>query len=111
MTTSDSIREALGRRTLNVKFVRLDKKYDRALRFTTSVWPTRKNRGGGRPTAANLTRYIEGTNESFLPGGVNDHLSTDGTVRILGAQIVNQFTGEVRATYNAAAFTVVGAPA
>ena len=72
------------------------------IRFTDSAWPTQAKRGGGRPTQANLTRYIEGTNESFEPGGVNEHLSQRGTVRILGAEIVNQHTGEVKATYSAA---------
>lgn len=68
-------------------------------------WNTRLH---GRATEKNLERWIHGYAKSLEHGGINHHYS-----KALGrvpyprhARIVNQKTGEVRATWRAAAFQV-----
>lgn len=74
---------------------------------------TAKNFGGssavgwqkhyGRASAKNLARYCELTNESFLAGGCNAHVSEmlGCNAKITGARLVHQFSGDVVATWTA----------
>lgn len=90
----------MGRSTTPTHIIRFTevRSGERIVGLTPAAWPTRKDRGGGRPTKANLARYVEGTNESCQPGGVNEHLAP---MRIVRAEIVNQHTGEIKARYPA----------
>lgn len=53
-------------------------------------------RGYGKPTDANLKKYVEGFEASTKPGGVNAHL---GETIVTSARIIDQFEGGVVATY------------
>lgn len=53
----------------------------------------------GRANATNLARFLAKTNESFAPGGVNEHA---GPLTITSARLVHQATGTVVATAQAA---------
>jgi len=61
--------------------------------------------GYGKPTEANLAKWVEKFNESLRPGGCNDHVGE--RAQVTKANIVDQFTNEVVATYEAPAFQVV----
>jgi hypothetical protein len=73
--------------------------------ITPAAWDVRRN---GRPTDANLTRYVRAFEQSTLPGGPNAHL---GPMRVLRARVRHQRSGEFVAEYTApqqrSAFTVV----
>jgi hypothetical protein len=83
--------------------------------FTPSLWLVRRD---GRPTDANLARYVASFEASTGPGGPNAHLGaqqmTSATVRVISAVIrLNQAGGSVVARYQAKPaggplFTVVG---
>lgn len=68
--------------------------------MTNQAW----YRDYGRPTDANLARFVKGLVESTKPGGVNSHL---GQLYITAAQVVRQATGEIVAVYYASLFEVV----
>ena len=59
----------------------------------------------GRPTDGYLARWVLKFNEELEPGGCNEHLGTK--CRVTTARIVEQASGEVKATYEAPAFQVV----
>lgn len=61
--------------------------------------------GYGNPTEANLAKWVEKFNASLKPGGVNEHVGD--RARVFKAQIVDQFSGTVVATYEAPMFQVV----
>jgi hypothetical protein len=70
--------------------------------YSPASWNCRRD---GRPTDANLARYVESFEASTRPGGVNAHL---GETRILRAVIaVNEYGGDVVARYSAPLFTVI----
>jgi hypothetical protein len=63
-------------------------------------WNTRKRArrpGLGRPTKANIDKWVSDFEDSCKPGGVNSHL---GFSPVLNARIVRQATGEVVASWN-----------
>jgi hypothetical protein len=62
----------------------------------------------GRATPARLAEWVEACNKSFLPGGVNGHVSESRgvVVYIHAAKIIEQATGRVVAEYKAPAFQV-----
>lgn len=64
--------------------------------YTPAAWPSKHL---GRPTVANLARYVADFEASTLPGGVNAHL---GPTRVVAARILTN-RGERRevATYAA----------
>lgn len=66
-----------------------------------TAWPTKY---AGRPSDANLAAYIAKYEESTRPGGVNAHL---GSRVVFKAEVVDQETGAVRATYRGPAFAAV----
>ncbi len=51
----------------------------------------------GKPSGLNLVKFVIAYNDSFLPGGVNEHISKAGL--IVEAKIVHQLTGKVKATF------------
>lgn len=61
---------------------------------TPAGWPT-SNRGGdrrpaallGKPTAAKLAQYVADFNASLVPGGINEHIGTAGS--IISARILD----------------------
>lgn len=63
----------------------------------------------GRVSEKALAEYMLGYNKSFLPGGTNEHVGKqEGVVPYHHkAQIVNQFTNEIVATWNAPVFQVL----
>ena len=70
--------------------------------MTPSSW-------SGRATEKRLETAVKAENESFLPGGVNAHVSKahGAVVRIIYARLVEQATGTVVAEYTAPAFEVL----
>jgi len=84
---------AMGK-SVAVHFVVRNIVVDRCI-WTDCCW---NSKYAGRPTEANLARWVEATEKSCLPGGVNEHIKP---TRILSAEIYDQFKGEVRATYKA----------
>jgi hypothetical protein len=71
--------------------------------FTAAAWRVRQD---GRPTDANLARYVAGFEASTAPGGVNAHL---GTTRVRSAKVrENSYGGEVVARYQAPMFEAAG---
>ncbi|MFA5049293.1 MAG: hypothetical protein WC516_09780 [Patescibacteria group bacterium] len=63
----------------------------------------------GKPTEKNLIRYIELYIQSLKIGGCNEHIS-----KMLGympipnkAKIINQFTGDIVASWNAPMFMLI----
>lgn len=71
------------------------------------------DKGKGKPTDANLTRYREAMNASFLPGGCNYNPTFSDRVsrtipHIAGLRIVNQTNGEVVAVAPMPMFEVIG---
>lgn len=62
---------------------------------TPSAW--RKHYG--RPTEANLIRFLEASNASMAPGGCNQHIAAAFPgARNVGGRIVEQSTGAVVCT-------------
>ena len=53
--------------------------------------------GMGQPNVQMLKMHLYYLQKSFEPGGCNDHC---GPVKITGARIVDQRTGEVRANWS-----------
>ncbi len=70
--------------------------------MTPSVWR-------GRATDKRLAEAVRSMNQSFLPDGVNAHISRARgvVVQVLSARIVEQDTGIVVAEYNAPMFEVL----
>lgn len=65
-------------------------------------WPTKH---AGRPTDANLAKYVAHFEASTAPGGCNEHL---GRRVVWAAEVVDQLNGNaVRATYRGPSFAVV----
>lgn len=68
----------------------------------TQAWQVRSNNaripGKGKPTPANIAKWAKAFEDSMLPTGCNAHV---GFHRILNARIVNQFTGQVVAEWEA----------
>lgn len=63
--------------------------------FTPAVWKVRTTKhspGYGRPNVKNLRAHLRALNESFKPGGANEHLGT--TVLVWAGEILNNRTGE-----------------
>jgi hypothetical protein len=63
----------------------------------------------GRISQDKLSDYMDTLNKSFIPGGINFHLSKAVGVCLYHhkAQVINQFTGEVVATWSAPMFQVL----
>ena len=61
--------------------------------------------GYGSPNTENLFNFIIRYSESFKPGGVNQHIGF--VPAITQAKIVNQFTGQIMASWTAPMFQVV----
>ena len=63
----------------------------------------------GRATDNNLERFVSRQNQSYLRDGVNAHLSKmyGYAPYISRAELINQFTGQVVATFKAAMFQVI----
>ncbi len=53
--------------------------------------------GYGKPTNANLAKWVAGFNESMQPGGANAHVNDP----VQTAKLVRQSSGETVATYTA----------
>jgi len=70
--------------------------------MTPSCW-------SGRATEKRLQDHIESLNESFLPGGINGHVSKSRNVivQIHEARLVEQSTGRVVAVWKAPLFQVI----
>jgi len=62
--------------------------------------------GYGRPTAANLERWVRAFNKSMSPGEVNHHVSKalGYLLHVSNARIVRQKDGRVMAEYRAPLF-------
>ncbi len=66
------------------------------------AWNSKRH---GRPTDDNLARYVRITNESYLPGGCNEHLNS---APHWSARLIRQSNGQVVAEWTATTtFTVV----
>ena len=52
--------------------------------------------GYGKPTTANIAKWVAVYEKSLLPGGVNSHIGFD---KVLSASITNQKIGEVVAEW------------
>lgn len=69
--------------------------------WTPGEWRVRARRsvpGMGTPNAVNLKAHVAFVEASTQPGGVNAHL---GATKILSAKIVDQWSGETVATFQA----------
>lgn len=67
--------------------------------FTPGAWEVRGRYGrhsDGKPTTANLDKWVTAFEDSLRPGKPNAHL---GIFSVVTAKIINQFTGEVVATW------------
>jgi hypothetical protein len=67
--------------------------------YTASAWRVTSRtqvRADGRPTTANLKRYVESFEASTRPGGVNAHL---GETTVKRARINHNITGTLVAEY------------
>ena len=95
----------MGRSVLIHRIVKI-----RALRgnYSPMKWHTRKEKGAsgcdGKPTEVNLVQWVQRFEESQKPGGVNAHVGPD---IVLEAEIYNQKTGEIEATYKKPLFEIV----
>ena len=70
-------------------------------------WHTRDY---GKPTPENLNKWRQRQNKSFLPGGVNEHLSTSYIPHISNVRVYRQSPAAKRglvASYIAPAFEIV----
>ena len=74
--------------------------------WKTMTWDAKRN---GAPTSANVERLRVAMNVSFLPGGVNEHVSIEsGTVvHIYRMRLVHQKSGATVAETSAPAFELV----
>jgi len=59
----------------------------RTMGTTTMAWNTKIN---GRPTSANVHKWFNAMNESFQPGGVNEHAG----ITFTGCRVIRQATRE-----------------
>lgn len=81
-------------------------------RYALQAWQVRSspnNPGKGRPTDANLKRYVEAYNASILrPGGVNEHLGDMNRAIAAEIRLNGEWGGDrsVLATYTAPMFQV-----
>ncbi len=76
--------------------------YARNVYSTPMIW----RKEYGRPNEKNLLKFVQESNESVKPGGVNAHLGVNHA--IMKAKIrYNRSGGEVIATYNAPMFQVI----
>ncbi len=76
--------------------------------MTPAGWRERRQGqipGDGKPNAANLAKYIETMNVSFLPGGVNEHVGARG--RIVSAKLRDHYSNSIIAEWSAPMFQVV----
>lgn len=75
-------------------------------RYGSFGWDCKVN---GRPTQKNADAYRDHMNQSFCPGGVNDHISKSRGVvpHISEVKVIRQSTGEVVVVSNAPMFEVV----
>jgi hypothetical protein len=71
---------------------------------TPAAWNVGGRYGYGRPTAANLEKFLKAFEESTKPGGCNAHL---GTTVVFSAKIIHQASHKVVATYRGPSFVVV----
>lgn len=80
------------------------------MRYTTSdgltcngqEWRTRKRgayEGHGKPSKENLHKVVRKIEESTLPGGCNEHLSKTRPFIIVAAEILDQRSGALKATW------------
>jgi hypothetical protein len=65
------------------------------LRLTNMAWESRE---WGRPTAANLAKYVGDVLASFQPGGTNSHA---GPVQLVAARIIRQSDDSLAAKWTA----------
>ena len=79
-----------------------DGKAWREVRHTPAPWDTRRY---GKPTEANLARFIQELESSTAPDGVNAHL---GVMQVSAARIVRQRDGKVLAIWQPRPFGVLG---
>ena len=70
------------------------------------TWNTKTH---GKPTDENAARYRKGLNDSFLPGGVNEHVITreGAVIHTSKVKVIRQSSGEVVAKDYAPLFEVV----
>jgi len=72
-------------------------------RFTDAAWSRDRKFGGGaiRGPAAltDLERHVTAFEASFAPGGANDHVYPDKTVRLLTTRLVRQSDGAIVAEH------------
>jgi len=61
----------------------------------------------GVASASKLIEWREAMNKSFLPDGVNSHVSKEFIYQIVNCRLVNQFTDEVVAEFKAPMFEVM----
>lgn len=63
----------------------------------------------GKPTSEKLGQWVMDGNKSYLPGGINEHVSNAmGVVPYCyAAKVVNQYTGETVAEWRAPLFQVM----
>lgn len=67
--------------------------------FTPQAWEVRARYGvpgNGTPTTDNIDKWVTAFEDSLRPGKPNAHL---GIFSVVTAKIINQFTGEVVATW------------
>jgi hypothetical protein len=77
----------------------------RAIRFVVNVTPVTgyqtpsewQTKFAGRPSDANLAKWVALYHESLAPGGVNAHIGPSG--RLVAATVIDQHTGDVRARW------------
>ena len=73
--------------------------------MTPGAWD---NRNEGRPTDAGAEAHRVMLNESFQPGGVNEHCLVDGAImHATKVTVIRQCDGKVVAVANAPMFEVV----
>jgi len=66
---------------------------------TPSTWNVKGKygaKGQGKPTEANIAKYVQASEESCRPNGINEHL---GIFSYLRAWIVDQQTGDIVAQW------------
>lgn len=75
-------------------------------RLESCAWNCKRD---GRPTEANAEKYRQEMNKTFLPGGVNYHISESCgfTIHISTVWIIRQSTGELVAKAKAPMFEVM----
>lgn len=76
--------------------------YDQAKHKRHCAWE-------GRATDKRLAQWVKDLNYSFMPGGVNVHISHSLRYmpHVHKAKIIRQATGEIVAVYHAPAFEVI----